>query len=99
MRYQRPPSPYERYMEEQAIPIYREIGFHDVRDLELGPWQRQGGRGAFVLPSGTGSMVGLYLIEVPAGGELNAERHLFEELYLVIDGHGVTEMRRAGSSR
>ncbi len=39
LRYERVASPYERFMEEEGIPVYRNsIGVYDVRDLTLGPW-------------------------------------------------------------
>ncbi|MBI2329225.1 MAG: cupin, partial [Chloroflexi bacterium] len=37
-RYRRPLTPYERFMAEEGIPIYRGIGVYDVRQLSLGPW-------------------------------------------------------------
>jgi hypothetical protein len=35
-KYNRSDSPYERYMDEQGIPIIRGIGVYDTRDVELG---------------------------------------------------------------
>ena len=42
--YKRQKSPYERYMDEEGIPIFRGIGTSDTRSLTLGDWQRRGGR-------------------------------------------------------
>ena len=48
-RWIRPASPYELYMEEQNLPIHRgKVGFYDIRDLTLAPWQRMGAQGAFI---------------------------------------------------
>ncbi|MDP2730529.1 MAG: cupin domain-containing protein [Dehalococcoidales bacterium] len=94
--YKSRPSPYEVYMEEENIPIYREIGVYDARQLPLAPWKRMGGQGTFLQLDGSG---GKYAVEVPAGGALNPERHMYEELFLVIEGRGSTEVWREGSSK
>lgn len=93
----RPLSPYDRFMEEQGIPVYRGIGVRQVRDLPLKPWQRMGGRGTFIQLHGTEGRWGMYVVEVPAAGALNAERHLYEEIYFVVDGRGTTEVWQEGS--
>ena len=46
------------------------------------PWQRMGGRGTFIQLYGTEGKWGCYVVEVPARGALNAEKHLYEEIYL-----------------
>jgi hypothetical protein len=96
--YKRQKSPYERYMDEEGIPIFRGIGTSDTRSLPLGDWQRRGGRGTFVYLNGCENVKGMYLVEVPAGGALNPEKHFFDEFYLVIDGRGSTEVWIDGES-
>ena len=97
--WKRPHSPYERFMEEQNIPIHRGIGFRDARELPRGPWKRMGGQGAFVALDGTGGIVGLYIIEIPGGGALNPEHHLYEEMFSVLEGRGATEIWVESSSK
>lgn len=97
--YKRSKSPYERYMEEEGIPIFRGIGVYDVRDLTLGPWKRLGGKGCFLYLEGIEDLKGMYVVEVPAGGALNPERHMFDEFFLVIEGRGTTEVWREGSRK
>jgi quercetin dioxygenase-like cupin family protein len=88
----RPPTFYEQFCEQEGIPVYRGLmGVEDVRELELGTWARTGGRGAYIDLDGTGGVLGLYLVEIPPGGSLEAERHLYEELFLVIEGRGTSE--------
>ena len=98
-KYRRPKSPYERFMEEEGIPIYRGIGVYDTRELALGDWRRRGGRGAFLYLEGLEDNKGLFVVEVPAGGALLPERHLYDEFYLVIEGRGSTEVWREGGKR
>jgi quercetin dioxygenase-like cupin family protein len=97
LHYKIPPSAYEVFMVEQDIPIFRGAGVYDVRQLPLAPWKTMGGRGTFIQLDGQlhgtgGGGWGMYFVEVPAGGELNAERHMYEEMFLVIEGRGSTEV-------
>ena len=98
-KWQRPHTPYEKFMDAQQIPIVRGLGIRDCRDVSLVPWERMGGKGAFIELSGAGGLTGMYLIEVPAGGSLKAERHMYEELFYVLEGRGSTEVWAEGESR
>ena len=48
--YKRSHSPYERWMEEEEIPIVRGIGVRDTRDVTLGNWKRRNARGRVPVP-------------------------------------------------
>jgi quercetin dioxygenase-like cupin family protein len=96
LTYRRRKGPYETFMEEEGIPIFRGIGVRDTREVELGPWQRLGGRGAFLYLDGIGNQKGMFVLEVPSGAELNPERHMYDEFFLVIEGRGTTEVWRDG---
>ena len=85
-------TPYDDFMAAQEIPIARGISIPNLRDLPLKPWARMGGRGTFIQLFGIEGAWGSYLIEVPCAGALNAERHLYEEIFLVLDGRGTTEI-------
>ena len=55
-------SPYERFMEEQGVPIHRDIiGAQDSRNLTRAPWERMGGSGAFIYMQGTTGR-GMYVL-------------------------------------
>ncbi|MBI2329320.1 MAG: cupin domain-containing protein, partial [Chloroflexi bacterium] len=94
-----PPSAYEVFMEEQKLPIHRGIGVHDIRELPLAPWRRMGGQGTFIELDGQAGLYGQYVVEVPAGGVLNPERHLYEEVFTVFEGRGSTEVWRERSPK
>lgn len=97
--WKRPNTPYDTFMEEQDIPVYRGIGVHRVQDLPLKTWKRMGGRGSFIQLYGTEGMWGSYVVEVPGAGTLNAECHLYEEIFLVIEGRGTTEIWTEGQTK
>ena len=88
----RPKTPYDLFMESEGIPIFRDIGVSKVQNLPLAPWKRLGGKGTYIQLHGTEGKWGSYLVEVPGAGALNAEKHLYEEVYLVVEGRGTTEV-------
>lgn len=98
-KYQRAATPYEVFMEEEGIPIVRGIGVYDIRELTLAPWKRLGGNGSFIALDGLLGIKGMYVIEVPAGGALLPEKHLYEEFFIVFEGRGSTEVWAEGSSK
>ena len=87
-----PNTPYDDYMQTQRIPIYRGIGVRRVQDMPLKPWSRMGGNGSFIQLYGTEGRWGCYVVEVPGAGALNAERHMYEEIMVVVEGRGTTEI-------
>jgi quercetin dioxygenase-like cupin family protein len=91
-KFVRPPRPYDKFMEDEGIPIVRDFGVRRVQDLALKPWPRTGGRGAFIQLYGTEGLWGSYVVEVPARGALAVEKHMYEEQFLVIEGRGTTEV-------
>ena len=98
-KFGRAASPYDRYMEGEGIPIFRDIGVHKVQDLPRRPWARKGGPGTFVQLYGTEGKWGCFVVEVPGGGALKPEKHLYEEIYYVIEGRGSTEVWLDGEPR
>ena len=93
---QRPASlfPYEEFMRREDIPIVEAMcGVDDVTQLPRKPWPRTGGSGTFIQMRGTfQSERGIYVAEIPGGGELNPERHLYEEEIFILQGRGLTEV-------
>lgn len=92
MRFARAMAPYDEFMESEGLSVIREIGIHDTRELDLTDWPRMGGRGTFVQLLGTEELWGMYVVEIPAGGALNPEHHLYEEVFYVVEGRGATEV-------
>ena len=98
-KFERAPSNYDRFMESEGIPVHRAIGVRRVQDLPLAPWKRLGGRGTYIQLYGTEGLWGMYVVEVPGGGALNIEKHLYEKTVLVVEGRGTTEVWQDGSDR
>jgi len=87
-----PTSDYDRFMEADGIPVFRGLGLRRAQDLPLADWPRMGGRGHYIQLHGTEGKWGSYVVEVPAAGALNAEKHIYEEIFHVLEGRGTTEV-------
>jgi mannose-6-phosphate isomerase-like protein (cupin superfamily) len=85
-------NPYNEFLRSEGIPVVRGFAIQDLKTLEVANWARKGGRGVYVNLEGTGGTNDAYVCEIPAGGSLNPERHLFEEMVYVVDGSGSTSV-------
>lgn len=81
---------YHEFQKKEAIPVYEGYHFEDIRSLEVKPWARMGGLGAYINVTGEYTTSDNYLCEIPPGGTLNPQKHLFEELVYVVSGRGAT---------
>jgi quercetin dioxygenase-like cupin family protein len=86
--------PYEDWRLGEGLPTYEGFGI-DCLDIDLAPWPRLGGRGAYVDVAGRGDFTNIYVAEIPPAGQLEPEQHLFEETILVLKGAGTTTLELA----
>ena len=57
-KFKRKALPYDLFMEEEGVPVYRGVGVKRVQDLPLSPWKRLGGRGSYIQLYGTEGLWG-----------------------------------------
>ncbi|MFC2056682.1 cupin domain-containing protein [Chloroflexota bacterium] len=92
---------YEEWMQKEGIPLYESFGgVEDITELPRQPWARMGGSGTFIQLEGTkqaGKL--LYVVEIPAGGALEPEKHLYDELIYILRGRGLSEVWHEGQSK
>jgi oxalate decarboxylase/phosphoglucose isomerase-like protein (cupin superfamily) len=85
-------TPYTRWVADEGLDIISGHYVRDLRTVELKPWERRGGAGVFINHDATRTSNDCYICEIPAGGELNPQRQLFEEMILILDGKGSTRV-------
>jgi mannose-6-phosphate isomerase-like protein (cupin superfamily) len=83
---------YTQFRDSEGLPAVHGFAVEDLRILDLAPWGRKGGRGAYVDLEGAGGTSDTYVCEIPAGGALNPEHYLFEETIYVLEGSGSTSV-------
>ena len=90
---------YLDWMGRQGIPIMEAVAL-DLNAVETAPWARLGGgaRAAFVRLRGRGDFVGLQVIEIPPASATDWARHLYDDVFYVLSGHGSTVVD-AGAGR
>lgn len=98
-KFGQPKSDYDKFMEADGLPVFRGLGLRRTQDLPLHDWPRMGGRGHYIQLHGTEGKWGCYVVEVPAAGALNAEKHLYEEIFYVLEGRGSTEVWVEGGKK
>ena len=97
--FKKQPTPYDAFMESEGIPVFRDIGISKVQNLPLFPWKRTGGKGHYIQLLGTETKWGCFVVEVPPAGALHAQKHMYEEIYLVVEGRGTTEVWQEGDTK
>ncbi|MBM2811125.1 MAG: Gentisate 1,2-dioxygenase [Chloroflexi bacterium] len=93
-----PLTAYERWQRQEGVPIHHAYYVESLYTLDLGPWARKGGSGAY-LNLGKQEEDDAYVVEIPPGGELIPEHHLFEALLFVLSGRGATSVWANGAER
>ena len=93
-------SVYEKWMKDEGIPIHEAaVGVDDLTALPRRPWARMGGLGTFLQLLGTVELQrGLYIAEIPGGGALNPEKHLYDEAIFILQGRGIAEVWQEGEA-
>jgi quercetin dioxygenase-like cupin family protein len=92
-------SPYEIYQEWEGIPVHKGFIVPDLLALELGDWQRSGGKAAFVNQDGAGGMCDTVVEEISAGGQLKPQRHMYEKAVFILQGQGATTIWNEGGKK
>ena len=92
---------YEKWVQQEGIPIIEALGgVDDVTQLPRKPWARTGGQGTLIQMRGTmEASRGIYVAEIPGGGALNPEKHLYEEAIIILKGRGLTEVWQEGGAK
>jgi mannose-6-phosphate isomerase-like protein (cupin superfamily) len=85
-------DPYLEWIANEGVTRIVEYKFEDLDQVELGPWERKGGKGAVInIPSGA-LPNDCHLIEIKPGGKSAPENHMYEEVMYVVSGRGATSV-------
>ncbi|HLY66833.1 MAG TPA: hypothetical protein VKU60_14965, partial [Chloroflexota bacterium] len=92
-------SAYERWMDEQGIPVHTGYDVPDIRALERKPWPRTGGKGCLIDLKGMEGFTNGILCEIPPRAALKAQKQLFQEMVYVVEGSGHTDVWAPGQEQ
>ncbi|HZS64508.1 MAG TPA: hypothetical protein VFA53_08440 [Xanthobacteraceae bacterium] len=87
---------YLEWTKAQGIPVLDGVAV-DLHGAETAPWARLGGgcRAGFVHLRGRGDFVALQVIDIPPGGRSDPMRHMYDEVFYVLSGHGSAAIETA----
>jgi mannose-6-phosphate isomerase-like protein (cupin superfamily) len=93
--YETKETSYDKWVKTEGIEVIKGYAVDDLMKLPLKPWERKGGLGAF-LNLDSGQTDDAYICEIPPGGSLKPQKHLFEELIYILSGRGTTAFWKEG---
>jgi mannose-6-phosphate isomerase-like protein (cupin superfamily) len=81
---------YEDWLKKEGVKVHEEFYFPKVADIELGPWERKGGRGAVVHITNRHMPNDCHVVEITPGGKSQPEHHMYELTVYIVSGRGAT---------
>jgi quercetin dioxygenase-like cupin family protein len=90
---------YDSWVKNEGIDLFKGYKIDNVFTQPLKPWARTGGLGMQIQLDGTGELNAAYLCEIPAGGQLKRQRHLYEEIVFILKGSGSTTVWYEGMDK
>ena len=81
--------PYFNFLKTEGVPVIDAYSV-DCHTVPVEPWERLGGRGAYVHLAGRSDYLSAYVVEIEPGGQLKPEQHMHDELMYVVSGRGAT---------
>ena len=85
-------DPYFDWIEREGVKRIVEYKFEDLSDVELGDWERKGGKGAVINIPNAMLPNDAHLVEIKPGGKSEPESHMYEEVMYVVSGRGATSV-------
>ena len=83
---------YEEWLKKEDVKVYEEFYFPSIEKIELGPWERKGGRGAVIHIANRHMPNDCHVVEIKPGGKSEPEHHMYELSIYVVSGRGATSV-------
>ena len=83
---------YKDWLKSEGVKVIEDFAFEDMSKIELGPWERKGGKGAVINIPYHVLTNDSQIIEINPGGKSEPERHVYEEYVYIISGVGATSI-------
>ncbi|HEX9879450.1 MAG TPA: ethanolamine ammonia lyase-activating protein [Candidatus Binatia bacterium] len=85
-------SRFIQWCESEGLSLITGYAVQDLRTAAVRPWDRLGGPAAYCHLAGSQGYVGSLVAEIPPGKSLKPMRHMYEEMILILEGHGATQI-------
>jgi mannose-6-phosphate isomerase-like protein (cupin superfamily) len=84
------PDAYENWLEEENVLVHTMYYIPNMHDIEVGPWERKGGKGAVVHIDNAHMPNDLHVVDIDPGGKSEPEHHMYEINFYIVSGRGAT---------
>ncbi len=84
-------DPYLDWVKQEGLPIAEDYAL-DLFEVETAEWPRYGVKGAAAHLKGRGDFCNMFVLELPPGKSTIPQRHLYEDVYYVLEGRGSTQI-------
>ena len=83
-------DPYAEWLKKEGVKVYEKYYFPSLAKVELGPWERKGGKGAVIHIDNRHMPNDCHVVEIKPGGKSEPEHHMYELTFYVVSGRGAT---------
>jgi mannose-6-phosphate isomerase-like protein (cupin superfamily) len=89
---------YLDWLRQEELPVTEHYGI-DLFSVETRMWPRYGVKAAAVHLKGRGDFCNMFLFDIPPGGATLPQRHVYEDVFYVLEGRGSTEIELANGQK
>jgi mannose-6-phosphate isomerase-like protein (cupin superfamily) len=89
---------YLEWLQREGIPVTEDFGV-DLLAVPTAPWARCDAKGAAVHLKGRGDYLCMFVFDIEPAHATAPQRHLYEEVFYVLDGRGSTTIETADGRR
>jgi mannose-6-phosphate isomerase-like protein (cupin superfamily) len=89
---------YLEWLKGEGIPVTEDFGV-DLLQVPTSRWDRCDVPAAAVHLKGRGDFLNMFVFDIPASGATSPQRHLYEEVFYVLDGRGSATIEAAGGRK
>jgi len=84
-------DPYLDWVKKEGLPVAEDYAL-DLFEVETAEWPRYGVKGAAAHLKGRGDFCNMFVLELAPGKSTIPQRHLYEDVYYVLEGRGSTQI-------
>jgi mannose-6-phosphate isomerase-like protein (cupin superfamily) len=87
---------YQAWLKKEGVKVYEKFYFPSLAKIELGPWERKGGKGAVIHIPNRHMPTDSHVVEILPGKASAPEHHMYEATIYVVSGRGATTIWQGG---
>ena len=81
---------YKTWLKKEGVKVHEGFYFPSLAEVELGPWERKGGKGAVIHIPNIHMPNDCHVVEIRPGGKSEPEHHMYELAIYIVSGRGAT---------